>query len=150
MTSQEIESDVGKPPHFDGTNYPYWQVRMSYYLEAKGLDVWRVTEKRMKPLTRPNNPTKADERELHLNAIAQNSIFESLSMEVFNHVCDLKSAHEIWTTLKELHSGSNDVREQKYSLLKKQFDDFIMLPHELANDMYSCLNVIVNELNALG
>ena len=109
-----------------------------------------MTEKGMKPLVRPDNPTKVDEKELHLNATARNAIFESLSIEVFNRVYDLKSAHEIWTTLKELHNGSNDVREHKYSLLKKNFDDFIMLPNELANDMYSRLNVIVNELNALG
>ncbi|CAN6325463.1 unnamed protein product [Urochloa humidicola] len=150
MTSKEIGSDIGKPPHFDGTNYPYWHIRMSCFLEAKGLGVWRVTEKGMKPLSRPDNPTKADENELHLNAIARNSILESLSMEVFNRVYGLKSAHEIWNTIKELHDGSSDIRDQKYSLLKKEFDDFKMFPHELANDMYSHLNVIVNELNALG
>ncbi|CAN6324860.1 unnamed protein product [Urochloa humidicola] len=150
MTSKEIGSDIGKPPHFDGTNYPYWHIRMSCFLEAKGLGVWRVTEKGMKPLSRPDNPTKADENELHLNAIARNSILESLSMDVFNRVYGLKSAHEIWNTIKELHDGSSDIRDQKYSLLKKEFDDFKMFPHELANDMYSRLNVIVNELNSLG
>jgi hypothetical protein len=35
-------------------------------------------------------------------------------------------------------------------LVKEAFNSFIMLPNELANDMYSHLNVIVNELNELG
>jgi hypothetical protein len=49
----------------------------------------------MKPLTRPTNPTKADEKEIHLNAIARNSLLESLSIDVFNRVYNLKSAHKI-------------------------------------------------------
>lgn len=59
-------------------------------------------------------------------------------------------AHEIWTTLKELHDGTSDIKEQRYSLIKSSFDSFKMMPNELANDMYSRLNVIVNKLNALG
>jgi hypothetical protein len=95
MTYEEVRSDLGRPPHFDGANYPYWHVCMSCFLEAKGLRVWRVTNEGMKPLTRPTNPTKADEREIYLNAIAWNSLLESLSMDVFNRVYNLKSAHKI-------------------------------------------------------
>jgi len=62
MTSEDFRSDLGRPPRFDGTNFPYWHVRMSCLLEAKGLGVWRVMNKVMKPLARPNNPTKADEK----------------------------------------------------------------------------------------
>uniref|UniRef100_K3YDI6 DUF4219 domain-containing protein n=1 Tax=Setaria italica TaxID=4555 RepID=K3YDI6_SETIT len=142
-------SDLGRPPHFDGTNFPYWHVRMSCFLKAKCLGIWRVTKHEMNPIAQPNNPTKADEKELHLNAIAWNSIFESLSIEVFNRVYELKSAHEIWTTLIELHNSTSDVKEQKYSLIKEAFDSFQMLPDELANYMYSLLNVIVNELDAI-
>ena len=61
---------TGSAPHFDGTNYPYWRVRMASYLEAVGLDVWRVTKEGTKPLSRPAKPTKADEKEIQFNAIA--------------------------------------------------------------------------------
>jgi hypothetical protein len=40
-----------------------------------------------------------------------------------------------------------DVSEQKYLLVKEAFNSFKMMPNELAKDMYSCLNVIVDELN---
>ena len=139
----ELGSDIGRPPHFDGTNFPYWHVRMSCFLEAKGLDVWRVTNMGMKPPARPNKPTKADERELHYNAIARNSIFESLSIDVFNRVSSLATAHEIWKTLKELNDGTSDVKEQRQSLAQRAFNSFTMLPNELVNDMYSRLIVIV-------
>jgi hypothetical protein len=118
MTSEEVRSDLGRPPHFDGTNYPYWHVRMSCFLEAKGLCVWKVTNEGMKPLTPPNNPTKADEKEIHFNAIAQNYLLESLSIDVFNRVHNLKSANKIWNMLEELHKGTKDV---KVSLGQRSF-----------------------------
>jgi hypothetical protein len=41
------------------------------------------------------------------------------------------------------------VREQKYHLLRAKYDEFKMLPNECCNDMFSRLNLIVNELNSL-
>jgi len=142
--------DTGSAPHFDGTNYPYWRVRMASYLEAVGLDVWRVTKEGTKPLSRPANPTKADEKEIHFNVIARNALFGSLSIVVLNRVYSLSSADEIWQTLKALHDGTSDVKEQKLGLVRSALNSFTMLPNELANDMYSCLNVIVNEFNSIG
>jgi hypothetical protein len=56
---------------------------MSCFLEEKGLGVSRVMNEGMKPLTWPTNPTKAHEKEIHLNAIAWNSLLQCLSI----HVC---------------------------------------------------------------
>jgi hypothetical protein len=39
---------LGLAPHFDGTGYPWWKVLMEAYLQAKDLDVWRVTDEGMK------------------------------------------------------------------------------------------------------
>jgi hypothetical protein len=41
------------------------------------------------------------------------------------------------------------VREQKYYLLRAKYDEFNMLPNECCNDIFSRLNLIVNELNSL-
>ena len=46
--------------------------------------------------------------------------------------------------------GTKDVREEKYLLVREAFNSFKMMSNELANDMYSCLNVIVNEKNEIG
>jgi hypothetical protein len=45
--------DTHRPPHFDGTNFPYYSARMACYLEVVDLGVWRVTRDGMKP---PKNP----------------------------------------------------------------------------------------------
>ncbi|KAK8448666.1 hypothetical protein SEVIR_7G078700v4 [Setaria viridis] len=47
---------------------------------------------------------------------------------------------------KVLHNST----KQKYSLVKEAFNSLKMLPNELANDMYSYLNVIINKLGAIG
>ena len=84
MIFEEVRSHLGRRPHFDSTKYPYCHVCKSCFLEAKSLG--RVTKEGLKSLSRPNNPTKADEEEIHFNAITQNSLVESLSIDVFNKV----------------------------------------------------------------
>ena len=53
-----------------------------------------------------------DEKEIHFNARAKNCLFESFSMDVFNQVFTLNTAHEIWLKLQELHDGTTNVYEQ--------------------------------------
>ena len=74
--------NTSRPPHFDGTNFPYYKDRMACHLEAVDLGVWRVTHDGMKPIKNPNKPIKSEEKEIHFNASAQNCFFESSSMDV--------------------------------------------------------------------
>jgi ABC-type multidrug transport system ATPase subunit len=47
-------------------------------------------------------------------------------------------------------SGTSNVREQKYCLAQQSYDSFEMNDDELVRDMYSHLNLIINELNSIG
>ena len=141
---REVGMDTSRPPHFDGTNFPYYSARMACFLEAVDLGVWRVTRDGMKPIKNPEKPTAGDEKEIHLNARAKNCLFESISMDVFNQVFTLQTSHEIWLKLHELHDGTSNVREQKHHLTKTSYDSFKMNDNELVRDMYSRLNLIIN------
>ena len=66
-------------------------------------------------------------------------------MDVFNQVFTLNTAHEIWLKLQELQDGTTNVREQKHCLAKQNYDSFKMNVDELVRDMYSRLNLIINE-----
>jgi hypothetical protein len=35
-----VGMDTFRPPHFDGTNFPYYKARMAYHLEVVDLGVW--------------------------------------------------------------------------------------------------------------
>jgi hypothetical protein len=86
---------------------------MACYIEIVDLGVWSVTHDGMKPPKNPEKRTTSDEKEIHLNARAKNLLYESLSMEIFNHVFIMKTANEIWLKLHELHDDTSNVREQK-------------------------------------
>jgi hypothetical protein len=142
--------DTHRPPHFDGTKFPYYSARMACYLEAVDLGVWRVTRDGMKPPKNPEKPNTSEEKEIHLNARAKNCLYESLSMDIFNQVFTLKTANEIWLKLHELHDGTSNVREQKHCLVLNEYNSFAMKNDELVRNMYSRLNLIINELNSIG
>jgi hypothetical protein len=61
----------------------------------------------------------------------------------------LKTANEIWLKLHELHDGTSNVREQKHCLVLNEYNSFAMKDNDLVKDMYSCLNLIINELNSI-
>jgi hypothetical protein len=71
-------------------------------------------------------------------------------MDIFNEVFTLKTAKEIWLKQHELHDGTSNVREQKYFLVINKYNSFAMKDDELVRDMYSRLNLIINELNSFG
>jgi hypothetical protein len=80
----------------------------------------------------------------------QHFLYESLSMEIFNQVFTLKTANEIWLTMHELHDGTSNVCEQKYCVVLNVYNSFAMKENELVRYMYSCLNLVINELNSIG
>jgi hypothetical protein len=104
----------------------------------------------MKPPKNLEKPTTSEEKEIHLNARAKNCLYESLSMDIFNQVFTLKTANEISLKLHELHDGTSNVREQKHCLVLNEYNYFAMKDNELVRDMYSRLNLIINELNSIG
>jgi hypothetical protein len=132
---------LGLAPHFDGTGYPRWKVLMEAYLLAKDLDVWRVTDEGMR------NGTK---KEKQFDVIAKSIILSSLDVGVFNGVFSCENAHELWKTIKEQNEGSKDVVNERYGCLLEEFNSFKELANENAESMYSRLNMLVNEINALG
>jgi hypothetical protein len=74
---------LGLAPHFDGTGYPQWKVLMEVYLQARDLDVWRVTDEGMKNGTR---------KEKQFDVIAKSIILSSLDVGVFNRVFTCENA----------------------------------------------------------
>ena len=61
-----------------------------------------------------------------------------------------KDAHALWSDVCALHEGTKSEREERYHLVIKKLNSFEMLPKECANEMYSRLNVLVEEVNGLG
>src|SRR5207237_6485535 len=76
-------------------------------------------------------------------------LYDAMTKEVFNRICSCTTSHDIWIALELIHEGSKSVRNDRYDGLIKKFNNFIMNQNERVNDMYSRLNVLVEEIKAL-
>src|SRR6266508_3478507 len=122
---------------------------MACFLEAAGTDVWRVTVEGYNPPVDPHAPTVEEELLVKANTKAKNLLYGAMTKEVFNRVCSCATSHDIWTALELINEGSKSVRNDRYDGLIKKFNNFIMNRNERVNDMYSRLNVLVEEIKAL-
>ena len=61
-----------------------------------------------------------------------------------------KDAHTLWSDICALHEGTKSKHEECYHLVMKKLNSFEMLSRESTNEMYSRLNVFVEEVNGLG
>ena len=113
---------------------------MESHLQARGLNVWRVTSEGMK---------NKSQQEKQFDAIAKCAILNSLGDTVFNHVFAYENAKDLWKTISENHEGTKDVANEKYHVLIDKLNSFKQLDDENAESMYSRLNVLVNEINSL-
>jgi len=43
MSNQEREASI-RPPIFDGSNFVYWKIRTTVYIQSLGMDVWGIME----------------------------------------------------------------------------------------------------------
>ena len=75
---------LGPPPRLDGTGFQWWKILMQSHLQAKGLNVWRVTSEG----TKSNS-----QQEKQYNVIAKCAILNSLGKNVFNRVFACENAN---------------------------------------------------------
>ena len=140
----------GPPPIFEGDDFPYWKIIIEAYLEALDVGILRDASQ---GFLKPQDPTHLQGDEVNYekcNAKARNTIFRGLCKDVFNRVRNHKDAHALWSDICALHEGTKSEREERYHLVMKKLNSFEMLPKESANEMYSRLNVLIEEVNGLG
>jgi hypothetical protein len=53
-------NNTKKPSQFDGSNYPYWNAKMTTYIKSINRKVWKVVETKFE-VANPENPTVAEE-----------------------------------------------------------------------------------------
>jgi len=135
---------------FEGDDFPYWKIRIESYLEACDVKCLIATTEGFTPPSKDTALTPLEQENKKWNTKAKNHIFRGLRKEVFNCVRNHKNTHELWSELCALHEGSKSEHEERFHLVMHKLNTFEMLPKENANEMYSRLNVIVEELNGLG
>jgi hypothetical protein len=139
----------GPPPVFDGDDFLYWNNSYGSYLEAIDIGVYKATTQGF-PKPRDATNLVGDEYNYEKwNVKAKNTLFRGLCKDVFNRVRNHKNVHDLWSDICALHEGTKSEREERYHIAMKK-KSFEMLANENANDMYSRLNILVEEVNGLG
>lgn len=93
--------------------------------------------------------TVVDRTHLTLNAKTMNVLYSALDSNESIRVKSCKSAKEIWDKLREIHEGSENVREQKKSILVTKYESFKMEPYEDVDKMYCRFNDLIKDLEVL-
>jgi len=108
MSNQESCGSI-KPPIFDGSNFVYWKVRTTTYLQSLGTNVWEIVEGGYTfPSAIPTDT--ASKKQYETNAKAVNTLLGNLSQLEFVKVMQLKSAKEIWDKIILSYEGDSQVK----------------------------------------
>eukprot|EP00253_Pinus_taeda_P018537 PITA_18537 len=148
MRNYEREASI-RPPIFDGSNFVYWKVRTTAYLQSLGAEVWDIVEG---GYTFPSTtPTDTVGKKLYeTNAKSVNTLLGSLSKSEFVKVMQLKIAKEIWDKIILSYEGDDQVKRAKLQSLKIQHETLRMHNDESVANYFLRIDEIVNRMKNLG
>ena len=142
-------NNTKKPPQFDGTNYPYWKSKMTTHMKSISRRVWKVVETKIE-IADPENPTAPEEVLLQNNDIALSAIHDAINEKTFEQIKNIEKAHEAQKKLEESFEGTKAMKGSKAYILKEKFAIFKIKEDESVPDMFHQMEVLVNDLKALG
>ena len=88
------------PPHFDGNNCAYWEVRMKAFLKLIDERVWNSVEYGWEKSTTPISEWQTSQKEAAaFNSKTMNAIFNAVSMEEFKRISNVEVAHTVGNIL---------------------------------------------------
>ena len=139
------------PPHFHGNNYAYWKVKIKAFLKSIDERVWLSVENSWeRPTTAIGEWTTAQKEASSFNSKAMNAIFNTVSMEEFKRISNLKIAHTTWNILQTVHKGTKAVKINKLQQLTSRFESIRMSNDGSFDEFYAKLNGIVISAFNLG
>ena len=98
----------------------------------------------------PDNLTKQDKANKQCNTMALNTIYNAIDSKVFEQIKDCERANEVWRRLEETYEGTPAVKSAKLYILKDKLTSFKIKDDESISEMFHRLQVIANDLKALG
>eukprot|EP00253_Pinus_taeda_P002655 PITA_02655 len=148
MRNYEREASI-RPPVFDGTNFNYWKVRVTAYLQSLGTKVWDIVET---SYAFPSaTPTDAGEKKKYeTNAKAVSTLLGCISQSEFMKVMHYKSAKEIWDKIVTSYDGDEQVKRAKLQTLRIQYETLKMYNDESVANYFLRVDEVVNCMKNLG
>jgi hypothetical protein len=137
----------GKPPEFNGVNYPFWKIKMQAHLMGIDWRVWEIVEDpNYEVLAARVGQEQVDQH--NTNSRARSVLFSSLRDTDFERVSDCKTAHEIWKRLESYHEGTPQVKNRVYETYKREYDNLVQLEGESIDALFARAQSIINKMKA--
>jgi len=148
MRNYEREAFI-RLPIFDGTNFVYWKVRVTAYLQSLGIEVWDIIDTGYTfPSTTPID--SAGKKQYETNAKAINTLLGCLSQSEFIKVKQYKSEKEIWDKIVLSYEGDEQIKQAKLQTLRIQYENLRMHNDESVENYFLRVDEIVNCMKRLG
>ena len=139
------------PPLFDGTNYAYWKVRMSAFLQSLDEKVWQAVEIGWtKPKEVPADWDEVKIKAANFNSRALNALFSAVTNEEFKKISSTETTKEAWTFLQTTYKVTKAIKDSKLQRLTTSFEEIKMEEDESLDEFYAKLKDIVNSAFNLG
>ena len=98
-------------PLFNGKNYAFWSTRMNLFLQAQGLEVWKIVKTNFTLPEGVDEPIDPTERRKYVhNSKAMSAILGGITKADFVKVRHCISAKEIWDKLNNIYEGDVKVK----------------------------------------
>ncbi len=136
-----------KPHVFDGTDFSHWCSRMHSYIMAEDYDIWRKVS-HLYVIAEAIN-TAAEKTAFEQNCKARNILLSGISRSDYDCVAHFRTAHEIWNALSNFHQGTNNIKELRRDIFKKEYVKFEMKPVEALDDYLSRFNKILSDTRSV-
>ena len=99
---------------FDSTNYAYWKVYMTDFLQSLDEKVWQAMEIGWtKPMKAPADWDNAKIKAANFNSRALNALFSAVTNEEFKKISSTETAKEAWTILQTTYEATKAVKDSK-------------------------------------
>ena len=124
---------------------------MKVFLKSIDERVWNSVEYGWVKPTTPVSEWQTSQKEVAaFNSKAMNSIFNTVFMEEFKRISNVKVAHTAWNILQIVHEGIKVVKINKLQQLTSKFESIRMSNDKSFDEFYAKLNDFVNSAYNLG
>ncbi|GAV63755.1 UBN2 domain-containing protein, partial [Cephalotus follicularis] len=119
-------------------------------LIVDGPNLPTIRNENRKNIPKPRNTYNYEDRKrVQMNAKAKHIIICAINSSDFNRVSSCISAKEMWDRLEVRYEGTNQVKEDKLSMLVHDYEMFTMNKNEDIKSMFTRFTNIINALQAL-
>lgn len=127
MTNLKESHSTTKPSFFYGSNYLYWKIYMSTFLQAMDLSMWMSIQQSWKRPTTAETDWDDTQKKAHTASYkALNVIFCVISQNEFRRIYSLTMAKESWNLLEVTHEEISVVKKSKLQMLPTKFKERMM------------------------